>query len=144
VETVGSPTFVGRHFANIITRRKGKLTPQQWTRPERSERGSAVRSRLIWNSILGGGCITILAIALRMFGIAWPVRYLSYPGIYLMQSFLQRFLDWLPGGFGMNLIAETLTFIIANTLSFALVIFLVLRIFIPDRSEELSPIVAGK
>ena len=61
-----------------------------------------------------------------------------------MQSFLQRFLDWLPGDFGLNLIVDNLTFFIANTLSFALVIFLLLRIFNPDRSETLPPIANEK
>ena len=102
-----------------------------------------MRSKLIWYSIFGGAGITVLAIALRMLGISRPVIYLSYPGIYLMQSFLQSFLDWLPWGFG-NLITETLTFLLANTLSYAIVIFLLLRIFVPDRSEDLPPIVDEK
>jgi hypothetical protein len=102
------------------------------------------RSKLIWYSIFGAACITALAIVLRMHGASRPALYLSYPGVYLMQSFLQRFLDWLPGGFGMNLIAETFTFIFANTASYAIVIFLLLRIFIPDRSEDLPPIVDKK
>jgi hypothetical protein len=102
-----------------------------------------VRTTLIWCSILGGACITALAIALRMHGASGPAFYLSYPGIYLMQSFLQSFLDWLPWGLG-NLITETCTFIIANSVSYTLVIFLLLRIFIPDRSEDLPPIVDEK
>jgi hypothetical protein len=98
-----------------------------------------MRTKLIWYSLLGGACITALAIVLRMHGVPRPAFYLSYPGIYLMQSFLQSFLDWLPWGLG-NLITEALAFILANTVSFALVIFLLLRIFVPDRSEELPPI----
>jgi hypothetical protein len=104
-------------------------------------RDSEVRSKLISYSIIGGVGITALAIALRMHGASKPALYLAYPGVYLMQSFLQGFLDWLPGGLGMNLIAETFTFILANTASYTLVIFLLLRIFIPDRSEDLPSIV---
>ncbi len=96
-----------------------------------------MRSKLIWYSIIGGAAITALAIVLHGIGSRQPAKYLSYPGIYLMDSFLQRFLDWLPGGFGLNLIVQTLAFFLANTASYAIVILLVLRIFIPDRSEAL-------
>jgi hypothetical protein len=93
------------------------------------------RSKLIWYSLLGGACITALAIVVRVYGTGNVAFYLGYPGIYCMQSFLQRFLDWLPGGIGMNAIAEILAFAISNTASFAALIFLLLRIFIPDRSN---------
>ena len=81
--------------------------------------------------------MTTLAIVLRAQGAHRLVFYLAYPGIYWMQSFLQRFLVWLPFGIGTNAIAETFTFILANTASYAILIFLLLRIFIPDRSQNL-------
>ncbi len=103
-----------------------------------------MRSKLIWYSILGGVCITALAILLRTHGVYRPVLYLTYPGVYFMQSFLLRFLDWLPRSVGMNPAVETLTFIIVNSASYAFVIFLLLRIFIPDRSQDLPSIVDEK
>ncbi len=102
------------------------------------------RSKLIWYSLLGGTCITALAITLRIYGSGQFAFYLGYPGIYCMQSFLQTFLDWLPGGIGMNAIAEILAFAISNTASFAALIFLLLRIFIPDRSKALPPLLDKK
>ena len=110
----------------------------------RCQRSLPTRSKLIWYSILGGACITALAIAIRIYGNGQIAFYLGYPGIYCMQSFLQRFLDWLPGGIGMNAIAEILAFAISNTASFAALIFLLLRIFIPDRSKALPPLVDEK
>ncbi len=103
-----------------------------------------VRAKLIWDSIMGGTFITALAITLQLLGIHRPVLWLSYPGVYFMQAFFLRFLAWLPGGIGDNLIAETLGFVVWNTAAFAFVIFLVLRIFWPDRSGELGSIVKGE
>jgi hypothetical protein len=102
------------------------------------------RPKLIWYSLLGGACISALSITIRIYGNGQIAFYLGYPGIYCMQSFLQGFLDWLPGGIGMNAIAEILAFTISNTTCFAGLIFLLLRIFIPDRSKTLPPLLDEK
>ena len=96
--------------------------------------------KLIWYSILGGVFVTLLAIALRFFGIYRPVPYLTYAGAYLMQTFFQRFLEWIPWKYADNLISEDLLFFVSNVLGYAFVIFLLLRIFFPDRSSELPPL----
>jgi hypothetical protein len=98
-----------------------------------------VRRKLIWYSILGGIVLTLLAIVLRFAGINWPVPYLTYPGAYLPeiprmdpmavcgQSHLRRpFVLWV------------------DVLGYAFVIFLLLRIFFPDRSSELPPLTGKK
>jgi len=95
-----------------------------------------VRRKLIWYSILGGVLLTLLAIALRFVGICWPVPYLTYAGAYLMQAFFQRFLEWIPWRYADNLISELLLFFVLNALGYAFVIFLLLRIFLPNRSSE--------
>ncbi len=99
-----------------------------------------MRRKLIWYSILGGVFITVLALALRFAGIHLPVPYLTYSGSYLMQVFFQRFLEWIPWKYADNLISELLLFFVLNVLGYAFVIFLLLRIFIPDRSGELPPL----
>jgi hypothetical protein len=101
---------------------------------------SSPRWQLIWYSILGGVFITLLAMALRSAGINRPVPYLTYAGSYLMQIFFQRFLEWIPWEYADNLISELLLFFVLNVLGYAFVIFLLLRIFIPDRSNELPPL----
>lgn len=103
-----------------------------------------MRSKLIWYSVLGGFLITALAIVLRSVGIYRPIPYLTYPGSYLMQAFVERFLSWLPWGIGDNLLSELFAFVFLNVLGYAFVIFLLLRIFIPDRSGELPPITGEK
>jgi len=103
-----------------------------------------VRSTLIWYSLLGGFLITALAVVLRSMGIYRPVPYLTYPGSYLMQAFVERFLSWLPWGIGDSLVLELFAFVVLNVLGYALVIFLLLRIFIPNRSDDLPPITGGK
>jgi len=103
-----------------------------------------VRRELIWCSILGGVFITLLAIALRSIGIYRPVPYLTYSGAYLMQTFFQRLLAWIPWKYADNPISELLLFFVLNVLGYALVIFLVLRIFFPDRSGELPPLTSKK
>ena len=102
-----------------------------------------MRRKLIWYSILGGVFLTLLAIALRSAGIYKPVPYLTYAGAYLMQTFFQRFLEWIPWKYADNLISEDLLFFVLNVLGYAFVIFLLLRIFFPDRSSKLPPM-AGK
>jgi hypothetical protein len=102
-----------------------------------------VRRKLIWYSLSGGVFITLLAIALRSLGINRPVPYLTYSGAYLMQTFFQRFLEWIPWKYADNLISEVLLFFVLNVLGYAFVIFLLLRIFFPDRSGEL-PTLTGK
>jgi hypothetical protein len=101
---------------------------------------SHVRRELIWCSILGGVFITLLAIALRSVGIYRPVPYLTYSGAYLMQTFFQRFPAWIPWKFADSPISELLLFFVLNVLGYAFVIFLLLRIFLPDRSGELPPL----
>jgi hypothetical protein len=96
-----------------------------------------MRRKLIWYSALGGVFITLLAIVLRSAGIYGPVPYLSYSGSYLMQAFFQRFLEWIPWKYADNLISELLLFFVLNVLGYAFVIFLLLRIFFPDRSGKL-------
>ena len=90
--------------------------------------------------MLGGVLITLLALALRSMGIYRPVPYLTYPGSYLMQAGVDRLLGYIPWGLGDNLISELLVFFALNVAGYASVIFLVLRIFYPDRSSELPPI----
>ena len=103
-----------------------------------------MRRKLIWYSIVGGAFLTLLAIVLRFAGINWPVPYLTYPGAYLMQTFFQRFLEWIPWQYADNLISELLLFFLLNVLGYAFVIFLLLRIFFPDRSAELPPLIGNK
>ena len=103
-----------------------------------------VRRKLIWCSILGGVFITLLAIVLRFAGIYGPVPYLTYAGAYLMQAFFQRFLEWIPWKYADNLISEVVLFLVLNILSYAFIIFLLLRIFFPDRSSELPPLTGKK
>jgi ABC-type phosphate/phosphonate transport system permease subunit len=103
-----------------------------------------VRRKLIWCSILGGVFLTVLALALRFAGINRPVPYLTYAGAYLMQTFFQRFLEWIPWKYADNLISELLLFFVLNVLGYAFVIFLMLRIFFPDRSGELPPLTGKK
>ena len=103
-----------------------------------------MRRKLIWYSILGGVFLTLLAIALRFAGIYKPVPYLTYAGTYLMQTFFQRFLEWIPWKYADNLISEDLLFFVSNVLGYAVVIFLLLRIFFPDRSSELPPLTGKK
>jgi len=103
-----------------------------------------VRRKLIWCSILGGVFITLLAIVLRFAGIYAPVPYLTYAGAYLMETFFQRFLEWIPWKYADNLISEVVLFLLLNILSYGFVIFLLLRIFFPDRSSELPPLTGKK
>ena len=103
-----------------------------------------MRRKLIWYSIVGGAFLTLLAIVLRFAGINWPVPYLTYAGVYLMQIFFQRFLEWIPWQYADNLISELLLFFVLNVLGYAFVIFLLLRIFFPDRSSELPPLTGKK
>jgi hypothetical protein len=103
-----------------------------------------VRKRLILYSILGGAFITVLAVVLRAAGIHRPVPYLTYPGVYLMQAFVDRMLGWIPWGLGDNLISELLAFFALNVAGYAFVIFLILRIFVPDRSGNLPPLTGDK
>jgi len=105
---------------------------------------SHVRRKLIWYSIFGGVFITLLATALRSAGIYRAVPYLTYSGSYLMQVFFQRFLEWIPWKYADNLISELLLFFVLNVLGYAFVIFLLLRIFFPDRSGELPPLTGKK
>jgi hypothetical protein len=103
-----------------------------------------MRRKLIWYSILGGVFLTLLAIVLRFAGIYRPIPYLTYAGAYLMQAFFQRFLEWIPWKYADNLISELLLFFLLNVLGYAFVIFLLLRIFVPDRSGELPPLTGKK
>ncbi|PWU11668.1 MAG: hypothetical protein C5B47_00570 [Verrucomicrobia bacterium] len=103
-----------------------------------------MRRKLIWYSILGGAFITLLAIGLRHAGINRPVPYLTYAGVYLMDSFFQKFLEWIPWQYADNLISEVALFLVLNILGYAVVIFLLLRIFFPDRSSELPPLTGKK
>jgi hypothetical protein len=99
-----------------------------------------VRRKLIWWSLLGGVFITALGLALRFAGVTAPVPYLTYSGSYLMQVFFQRFLEWIPWQYADNLISELVLFFVLNVLGYAFVIFLLLRIFFPDRSGGLPPL----
>jgi hypothetical protein len=99
-----------------------------------------MRRRLIFYAVLGGVFITVLAIVLRSMGIYRPVPYLTYPGVYLMQAFVDRMLGWVPWGLGDNLISELVAFFALNVAGYAAVIFLILRIFLPDRSRDLPPL----
>jgi hypothetical protein len=103
-----------------------------------------MRRRLIWISLLGGAFITLLAVILRSMGIYRPVPYLTYPGTYLMQAFVDRMLGWIPWGLGDNLISELIVFFALNVAGYAFVIFLLLRIFYPDRSNTLPPLTGDK
>jgi hypothetical protein len=103
-----------------------------------------VRRKLVWISVLGGVFITLLAIILRALGLRQPLPYLTYPGVYLMQAFVDRMLGWIPWGLGDNLISEDLVFFGLNVAGYAAVIFLILRIFFPDRSGELPPLTGKK
>jgi hypothetical protein len=103
-----------------------------------------VRRKLIWYSILGGVFLTLLAIVLRTAGFSRPVPYLTYAGAYLMQNFFQRLLEWIPWQYADNLISELVLFFVLNVLGYAFVIFLLLRIFFPDRSGELPPLTGKK
>ena len=103
-----------------------------------------VRRKLIWYSILGGVFLTLLGIVLQFVGIYRPVPYLTYAGAYLMQTFFQRFLEWIPWKYADNLISEDLLFFVLNVLGYAFVIFLLLRVFFPDRSSELPPLTGKK
>jgi len=103
-----------------------------------------VRSKLIWWSMASGSFITLMALELRVHGAGRLAFYLTYPGTYFMQAFLLRFLEWLPWDIGDNLISETLAFLAANIAGCGFIVFLVLRIFIPDRSEELPPITGSE
>ena len=103
-----------------------------------------MRSKLIWYSIIGGVFITLLGVGLRFAGIYGPVPYLTYSGSYLMQIFFQRFLEWIPWRYADNLISELLLFFVLNVAGYAVVIFLVLRIFYPDRSGNLPPLTGEK
>jgi hypothetical protein len=103
-----------------------------------------LRRKLIWWSLLGGVFITVLGIGLRFAGITGPAPYLTYSGSYLMQVFFQRFLEWIPWQYADNLISEFVLFFALNVLGYAFVIFLLLRIFFPDRSAELPPLTDKK
>ena len=103
-----------------------------------------MRRKLIWYSVLGGVFVTLLGLVLRAAGIGWAVPYLTYSGSYLMQVFFQRFLEWIPWQYADNLISEVLLFFVLNVLGYACVIFLLLRIFVPDRSGELPPLTGKK
>ena len=103
-----------------------------------------MRRKLIWISVLGGVFITLLAVALRFVGIYRPIPYLTYPGSYLMQAFVDRLLGYVPWGLGDNLISELVVFFALNVAGYASVIFLLLRIFYPNRSTELPPITGDK
>lgn len=103
-----------------------------------------VRKKLVVYSVLGGVFITVLAVVLRAVGIYRPVPYLTYPGAYLMQAFVDRMLGWIPWGLGDNIISELAVFFAINVAGYAAVIFLVLRIFFPDRSGDLPPLTGGK
>ena len=103
-----------------------------------------VRLKLICYSVLGGIFLTLLGIVLRIAGIHRPVPYLTYAGAYLMQAFFERLLEWIPWKYADNLISELLLFFLLNVAGYAFVIFLLLRIFFPDRSSELAPLTGKK
>jgi len=103
-----------------------------------------LRRKLILWSLFGGVFITVLGIGLRFAGITGPVPYLTYSGSYLMQIFFQRFLEWIPWRYADNLISELVLFLMLNVFGYAFVIFLLLRIFFPDRSGELPPLTDQK
>ena len=105
---------------------------------------ATLRRKLIWFSILGGVFVTVLAVMLRSVGITRPVPYLTYAGAYLMENFFQKFLEWIPWQYADNLISELFLFFVLNVLGYAAVIFLLLRIFFPDRSSELPPLTGKK
>ena len=52
--------------------------------------------------------------------------------------------EWIPWQYADNLISELLLFFALNVLGYAFVIFLLLRIFFPDRSSELPPLTGKK
>jgi hypothetical protein len=103
-----------------------------------------VQRKLIDWSLLGGASITILGLTLRSAGITGPVPYLTYSGSYLMQIFFQRFLEWIPWKYADNLISEFVLFFALNVLGYTFVIYLLLRIFFPDRSGTLPPLTGEK
>jgi len=103
-----------------------------------------VRLKLICYSVLGGIFLTLLGIVLRIAGIHRPVPYLTYAGAYLMQAFFERLLEWIPWKYADNLISELLLFFLLNVAGYAFVIFLLLRIFFPDRSSELPSLTGRK
>ena len=103
-----------------------------------------MRRKLILWSLFGGVFITVLGIGLRFAGITGPVPYLTYSGSYLMQIFFQRFLEWIPWRYADNLISELVLFLMLNVFGYAFVIFLLLRIFFPDRSGELPTLTDQK
>jgi hypothetical protein len=106
--------------------------------------GYSVQRKLIRWSLLGGVSITVLGLAFRFAGISGPVPYLTYSGSYLMQIFFQRFLEWIPSRYADNLLSEFVLFFALNVLGYAFVIYLLLRIFFPDRSGALPPITGQK
>ena len=61
-----------------------------------------------------------------------------------MQALVDRLLGYIPWGLGDNLISELVVFFALNVAGYAFVIFLLLRIFYPDRSHELPPITGEK
>ena len=99
---------------------------------------------MAWTVDLVAAFLTLLAIGLRFAGISWPVPYLTYPGAYLMQTFFQRFLEWIPWQYADNLISELLLFFVLNVLGYTFVIFFLIRTFFPDRSSELPPLTGKK
>ena len=99
-----------------------------------------MRKKLIWISVFGGVSITLLAVTLRAMGIYRPVPYLTYSGSYLMQTFVDRLLGYVPWGLGDNLISELVVFFALNVAGYAFVIFQLLRIFYPHRSNDLPPL----
>jgi hypothetical protein len=99
-----------------------------------------VQRKLIRWSLLGGVAITVLGLAFRFAGISAPVPYLTYSGSYLMQIFFQRLLEWIPWRYADNLLSELVLFFALNVFGYAFVIYLLLRIFFPDRSGTLPPL----
>jgi hypothetical protein len=102
-----------------------------------------LRRKLIEWSLIGGVFITELGLALRFAKIPAPVPYLTYFGSYLMQGLGQRVLLWIPWRYADTLFSEFVLFFVLNALGYAFVIFLLLRIFFPDRAE-LRPLTGQK
>jgi hypothetical protein len=94
-----------------------------------------LRRKLIDWSLMGGVFITEVGLAFRFSGIPLPARYLTYFGSYLMQVFFQGFLQRIPWKYADNFVSEFVLFFAFNALGYAFVIFLLLRIFFPDRAE---------
>ena len=103
-----------------------------------------MRRKLIYWSLLSGVFITTAGIGLRFIGVTRPIPYLTYFGSYLMQIFFQRFLEWIPWRYADNLISELVLFFALNVLGYAFPIFLLLRIFFPDRSDGLPPLTGAE